>query len=134
MSRVMWMHYRALATLDPSHPTGGRVHQDWAAVAAALRDRIDEQGMTMTELAARSGVSLTTVRELVHVLSTRRRQPRTLASLSAALGWPADHLGAVLRGRAVGEPPADDLASVRRELRDLRGRVEALERAAGTSR
>ena len=107
--------------------------QDWAAVAVALRDRLDEQGMTMTDLANRSGVSLTTVRELVHVLNTRRRQPRTLASLSTALAWPAEHLGTVLRGRATAEPAADDLASVRRELRDLRERVEALERASGTT-
>ena len=107
--------------------------QDWSAVAVALRDRLDERGMTMTELAARSGVSLTTVRELVHVLNTRRRQPRTLASLSTALGWPAEHLGTVLRGRTLVEPAADDLASVRRELRDLRERVEALERTSGTT-
>lgn len=106
--------------------------QDWAAVAVALRDRLDEQGTTMTELANRSGVSLTTVRELVHMLNTRRRQPRTLASLSTALGWPADHLGAVLRGKpGAPEPlPRDDVAAIRRELRDLRERVEALERSA----
>jgi transcriptional regulator with XRE-family HTH domain len=110
---------------------GGRVAENWASVAAALRERLDERGMTMTDLAARSGVSLTTVRELVHVLNTRRRQPRTLSALSTALGWPADHLGTVLRGRTVPAPPANDLAAVRRELRDLRQRVEALERSAG---
>ena len=109
------------------------MNQEWSAVGAALRERLDERGMTMTELAVRSGVSLTTIRELVHVLNTRRRQPRTLASLSTALGWPSEHLGTVLRGHAVAEPPADDLASVRHELRDLRRRVEALERSAGTS-
>lgn len=107
--------------------------QDWSAVADALRDRLDERGMTMTELANRSGVSLTTIRELVHVLNTRQRQPRVLASLSTTLGWPADHLGTVLRGRATVEPVGDDLASVRSELRDLRERVEALERASGTT-
>ena len=105
--------------------------ENWAAVAAALRERLDERGMTMTDLAARSGVSLTTVRELVHVLNTRRRQPRTLSALSTALGWPVDHLGTVLRGRTVTAPPANDLAAVRRELRDLRQRVEALERSVG---
>ncbi|MCO1658889.1 XRE family transcriptional regulator [Pseudonocardia humida] len=89
--------------------------------------------MTMTELAARSGVSLTTVRELVHVLNTRRRQPRTLASLSTALGWPAEHLGTVLRGQAASEPEPGGLATVQRELRDLRRRVEALERGSGNS-
>jgi len=107
------------------------VRQDWEAVAAALRDRLDERGTTMTDLAARSGVSLTTVRELVHVLNTRRRQPRTLAALSTALGWPADHLAGVLRGQAVTAVPRDDLAELRREMRDLRGRVEALERGTG---
>jgi transcriptional regulator with XRE-family HTH domain len=109
------------------------VTENWAAVAAALRERLDERGMTMTDLAARSGVSLTTVRELVHVLNTRRRQPRTLASLSSALGWPEDHLGTVLRGRTTPAPPANDLAAIRREVRDLRQRVEALERSSGTS-
>ena len=105
--------------------------QDWAAVGAAIKARLDEQGMTMTELAARSGVSLTTVRELVHVLNTRRRQPRTLTSLSTALGWPAEQLGATLRGQATTMPPRDELAVIRGELRDLRSRVEALERGAG---
>src|SRR3954454_22756487 len=112
---------------------GGRVAENWAAVAAALRERLDERGMTMTDLAARSGVSLTTVRELVHVLNTRRRQPRTLASLSTALGWPAEHLGAVLRGQAAAATEPGELSAVRRELRDLRRRVEALERASGNS-
>ncbi|MCE3551349.1 helix-turn-helix transcriptional regulator [Pseudonocardia sp. RS11V-5] len=106
--------------------------QDWTAVGDAMRARLDELGMTMTDLAAKSGVSLTTVRELVHVLNTRRRQPRTLVSLSTALGWPREHLGNVLRGRPLSEPlPPDELASVRRELRDLRRRIEALERTVG---
>lgn len=106
--------------------------QDWAAVAAALRERLDQQGTTMTELATRSGVSLTTVRELVHMLNTRRRQPRTLAALSTALGWPSDHLGAVLRGQGATEPDPDELADLRRELRELRDRVAALERTVGS--
>lgn len=105
--------------------------QDWSAVGAAIRARLDDRGMTMTELASRSGVSLTTVRELVHVLNTRRRQPRTLASLSVTLGWPEDHLGTVLRGQAAEEPTPDALSAIRSELRDLRDRVEALERGTG---
>ena len=109
------------------------MNQDWSAVGAAIRGRLDDQDMTMTELASRSGVSLTTVRELVHVLNTRKRQPRTLASLSSALGWPSDHLGSVLRGRSVDDAPAGGLAAVRDELRELRDRVEALERDAGSS-
>ena len=107
------------------------MNQDWSAVSNAIKARLDEQGMTMTDLASRSGVSLTTVRELVHVLNTRRRQPRTLATLSEALGWPSDYLGAVVRGQAAHlEASGDD--NVYRELRDLRRRVEALERAVGT--
>ena len=97
--------------------------ENWAAVAAALRERLDERGMTMTDLAARSGVSLTTVRELVHVLNTRRRQPRTLASLSTALGWPAEHWAPCCAAVPSPAPPANDLAAIRRELRDLRQRV-----------
>jgi transcriptional regulator with XRE-family HTH domain len=107
--------------------------QDWSAVASALRGRLDERGMTMTELATRSGVSLTTVRELVHVLNTRRRQPRILASLSTALGWPADHLGSVLRGRQPAHDSPTGPPDVHRELDELRRRVEALERIVGTS-
>ena len=105
--------------------------QDWAAVGAAIKARLDEQGMTMTELAARSGVSLTTVRELVHVLNTRRRQPRTLTSLSTALGWPAERTRRHPARPATTVPPRDELTVIRGELRDLRSRVEALERGAG---
>jgi len=97
------------------------VQQDWQAVGTAIGARLDEQGMTMTELAARAGVSLTTVRELVHVLSTRRRQPRTLAAVSTALGWPDDHLGKVLRGKISAVPPNPS------ELPDLAARVRVVE-------
>jgi hypothetical protein len=108
--------------------------QDWQAVATAIADRLDERGMTMTELAAQSGVSLTTDRELVHVLNTRRRQPRTLTALSIALGWPSDHLGQVLRGQAGATETARDtvsLGAIRAELRDLQARVSALEAERG---
>jgi lambda repressor-like predicted transcriptional regulator len=104
--------------------------QDWQAVATAIAERLDERGMTMTELAAQSGVSLTTVRELVHVLNTRRRQPRTLTALSVALGWPGEHLGQVLRGQSSATEVAggsDSLSTLRAEVRDLQARVSALE-------
>ena len=97
------------------------MQQDWQAVGTAISARLDEQGMTMTELAARAGVSLTTVRELVHVLSTRRRQPRTLAAISNALGWPDDHLGKVLRGKVLAVPPNPS------EPPDLAARVRVVE-------
>lgn len=103
--------------------------QDWEAVGTAISARLDERGMTMTDLAARSGVSLTTVRELVHVLNTRRRQPRTLGALSEALGWPQDHLGKVLRGQKSATPPdpiqQEDLAA---RLLAVEERLTAIER------
>lgn len=75
----------------------------------------------MTELAARAGVSLTTIRELVHVLNTRRCQPRTLVAVSTARGWPEDHLGKVLRGTVTAVPANPS------ELPDLATRVRAVE-------
>src|SRR5262245_23724410 len=75
--------------------------------------------MTLTDLATKSGTSLSTVRELAHNLSTRRRQPRTLAAVSIALGWPSGHLAAVLHGD---QPPGDenpDTNPVLAELQDM---------------
>src|SRR5882757_2429988 len=98
------------------------MEHDWQAVGDALTARLDEQGMTMTDLAGAAQVSLTTVRELVHVLNTRRRQPRTLAAISEAVGWPADHLGKVLRGQ-VPAGPSDPA-----QRADLATRLDAVER------
>ncbi len=101
--------------------------QDWSAVGKAITERLDERGMTMTDLAAKSGVSLTTVRELVHVLDTRRRQPRTLVALSETLGWPGDHLAKVLHGRAAPAADQSDLDVLKVEMVELRNRVTELE-------
>lgn len=103
--------------------------ENWAAVGQAISQRLDERGMTMTDLANQSDISLTTIRELVHVLSTRRRHPRTLGKVSTTLGWPEEHLVQVLRGAS--EPDArtepGELEALREEVRDLRDRVETLE-------
>jgi len=106
------------------------LNEDWAAVGRAIGERLDERGMTMTDLAGQAEVSLTTVRELVHVLSTRRRNPRTLSRISKALGWPEDHLQKVLRGGEASTPDSDPetLEAIRSELRSLRKRVEQLEK------
>lgn len=104
--------------------------QDWTALGRAIADRLEDQGMTMTDLANKSGVSLTTVRELVHVLNTRKRNPRTLVALSEALAWPADHLAKVLRSQAgTSDAPKSEMDALREELRELRDRVTALEHA-----
>jgi transcriptional regulator with XRE-family HTH domain len=106
------------------------VDENWTAVGQAISQRLEERGMTMTDLANQSDISLTTIRELVHVLSTRRRHPRTLGKVSTTLGWPEDHLLQVLRG-GTSEPDSrtelGELKALRQEVRDLRDRVEALE-------
>lgn len=108
------------------------MNEDWSAVGRAITHRLDERGMTMTELANQAEVSLTTVRELVHVSNTRRRNPRTLGRLSKTLGWPEGHLVQILRTGDVGEPDvasgADEVRVLRTELQELRERVEKLEK------
>lgn len=110
--------------------------EDWAAVAKAINQRVDELGLRQKELAERSHVSLAIVRELQHNLVERRRSPRTLESLSTALGWHPQHLDAVLRGRKppeVGDPVvdlADTLWSrmdrVEERLEDITDRLDGL--------
>ncbi|KJK47087.1 hypothetical protein UK23_21540 [Lentzea aerocolonigenes] len=110
--------------------------EDWAAVAKAINQRVDELGLRQKELAERSHVSLAIVREIQHNLVERRRSPRTLESLSTALGWHPLHLDAVLRGRTppeVGDPVvdlADTLWSrmdrVEERLEDITERLDAL--------
>jgi transcriptional regulator with XRE-family HTH domain len=112
------------------------VSEDWAAVAKAINQRVDELGLRQKELAERSHVSLAIVRELQHNLVERRRSPRTLESLSTALGWHPQHLDAVLRGRKppeVGDPVvdlADTLWSrmdrVEERLEDITERLDGL--------
>lgn len=78
--------------------------EDWAAVAKAINERVNELGWLQRELAKRSNVSLAIVREIQHHVVERRRSPRTLESLSMALGWHPQHLDAVLHSRKPPEP------------------------------
>lgn len=78
--------------------------EDWATVAKAINERVNELGWLQRELARRSNVSLAIVREIQHHVVERRRSPRTLESLSVALGWHPQHLDAVLHGRKPPEP------------------------------
>ena len=71
--------------------------EDWVAVANAIKERVNELGWRQRELAQRSHVSQAIVRELQHHTVERRRSARTLEALSLALGWPPQHLAAVLR-------------------------------------
>jgi transcriptional regulator with XRE-family HTH domain len=112
------------------------VSEDWAAVAKAINERVNELGLRQKELAERSHVSLAIVREVQHNLVERRRSPRTLESLSTALAWHPQHLEAVLRGRKppeVGDPVVDladtlwtRMDRVEERLEDITDRLDAL--------
>lgn len=107
--------------------------KDWSAVAAAIQGRLAELEMTQTELATRSAVSYATVRELLKNPEGRQRNPRTLAALSEALGWPSGHLAAVLAGEEPSDPDEDDpvlteLARINETLQSLGQRLDAIER------
>jgi transcriptional regulator with XRE-family HTH domain len=71
---------------------------NWAAVAAAISDRVRELGWRQRELAERSHVSVAVVREIQRHTVERRRSRRTLEALSVALGWKPEHLDQVLNG------------------------------------
>jgi transcriptional regulator with XRE-family HTH domain len=108
---------------------------DWAAVAQAIADRLEQLRMTQMDAASRARISLTTLRELRNNTNPRRRHPQTLAALSVALDWPAEYLSNVLHGEKTQSRSAgtDDrllkaINSIERELRDLRQRVTAIER------
>jgi transcriptional regulator with XRE-family HTH domain len=109
--------------------------EDWDAVAEAIGNRMAEIRMTQMDVASRARLSLTTIRELQHNLNPRRRRPQTLAAVSEALGWPSDYLAQVLRGERP-EPHEDEvrdpvlvaLDRLGREIRELRDRVEQIER------
>jgi hypothetical protein len=65
----------------------GVPEENWAAVARVISDRVRELGWRQRELAERSRVSAAVVREIQLHTVERRRSPRTLESLSVALGW-----------------------------------------------
>lgn len=79
--------------------------EDWAAVAAAIRQRRKELGLTQTELGVRSRVSKQIIGELEKNSVARRRGARTLEAVSKALGEHPGYLAAILAGL---EPPRVD--------------------------
>jgi hypothetical protein len=105
------------------------VSEDWAAVAKAINERVDELGWRQRELAERSHVSPAIVREIQRHTVERHRSPRTLESLSVTLGWQPQHLDDVLRGRgpsaaglpvtASAEAPGSRLDAIERRLDEI---------------
>lgn len=116
---------------------GGAVVRDWDAVATAIQGRLADLDMTQAELAQRAGVALMTVRELQHNLKPRRRNARTLAAVSEALGWPSTYLSEVVEGRSPSDPDGHDpvltqLDTIHTELDAITRRLDAIEhRLAG---
>lgn len=107
------------------------VSEDWAAVARAINERVRELGWRQRELAERSQVSAAVVREIQRHTVERRRSPRTLESLSVALGWEPGHLDTVLRGRtqapgSSGSQAAIDGAAIWSRLDALESRLDEI--------
>ncbi len=96
--------------------------EDWAAVAAALNDRMARRRIGQQDLARASGVSVSTLRELQHGAG-RRVQNKTLTAIARALEWPDDHLIHVL---VSGAPAEDDEANepTGREILAVLARLE----------
>lgn len=99
--------------------------EDWAAVAAEINARLDELGWQQRELVERSQVSSAIVREIQRNTVNRKRSPRTLESLSLALGWHPQHLDAILHGIRTPKPGAAT-------ERDLSTRLDAFEQRLGS--
>ncbi|MGW1675998.1 helix-turn-helix domain-containing protein [Saccharopolyspora sp. NPDC002376] len=99
---------------------------NWDDVARAMGERMEELGITQVDLAHRSGVGATTVKELLWNRTPRRRSGRTLGALSEALGWPQGHLLAVAQGRADESAPSleEQLAEIRTRLDDIERRLD----------
>lgn len=104
----------------------GRVDgEDWAAVADTLNERMATLRIGQQELAQRSGVSVSTLRQLQHGAG-RRVQNKTLAAISTALDWPTDQLTAVLLARRSPHvtAPAVDVDPLLDGLRRLEERLD----------
>ncbi len=103
--------------------------EDWAAVAKAINERVNELGWRQRELAERSHVSQAIVRELQHHTVERRRSTRTLESLSITLGWHPQHIDAVLHDRTppeVNDPIRDTGDALWSRLDTLERRLEEI--------
>jgi transcriptional regulator with XRE-family HTH domain len=71
--------------------------ENWWAIAESIARLRDERGWTQSELSARSGVSVATIRNTERAIGRRSR--RTMQDLSRALGMPKDYLSEILTGR-----------------------------------
>lgn len=103
--------------------------EDWDAVARAIDGRLVELGLELRELARRSKVSESTLRELRYNTVERRRPSRTLEGVSASLDWPEDYLERLLAGAAPPEIESGD--SVLTRIDSVDRRLDGIEVALG---
>lgn len=94
--------------------------EDWTAVAHALNERMAALRLGQQELAERSGISVSTLRQLQHGAG-RRVQNKTLAAICTALDWPADHLAAVLLTHRTPPPAPEEAPQTHGLLQDTDG-------------
>jgi transcriptional regulator with XRE-family HTH domain len=103
--------------------------KDWRAVADAINTRMEQLGLSQKELSERSKVSTATLR-LMQQGADASRSATTLAAVSTALGWKADHLEDVAAGRPVSGGDARDVheevQALRDEVAELRSGLESL--------
>lgn len=100
--------------------------KDWRAVAKAVNTRMDELGMTQSELIRESRVAPMTV-QTIRKGEDKNRSPHTLAAISTALRWPPGHLENVAGGGGVVVDDGARVARLESEVAELRERVERLE-------
>lgn len=111
---------------------------DWAAVARVISDRVRELDWRQRELAERPRASPAVVREIQRHTVERRRSPRTLESLSVALGWELGRLGQVLNGHAhqmkASSHTAADSGALWARLDSLQERLDEIAKHVGALR
>jgi lambda repressor-like predicted transcriptional regulator len=96
---------------------------NWTAVHKAVHDQMKRLGMSIARLSRESGISETTIR---HIGQPEKRQRSTLVAISAALGYPYDHLVDVLRDEADPEAPPQSPAETALIKELLRAEVDPL--------
>jgi transcriptional regulator with XRE-family HTH domain len=115
------------------------VPEDWPSVSQAINERLTELGLNQRELAERSNIALSIVREIRNNTVQRRRSGRTLEALSVALGWHPRHLAAVLLSLTPPAPndptdPAGDsvharLSAIEEQLHEITKHLDEIQRA-----
>jgi len=101
----------------------GATGEDWPAVGQAINARMRERRISQQALAAASGISVATLRELQRGTSRRRAHDTTLVAISRALGWADDHLLVVLLGTPPTAVPST-VPPIDRQILDVLLRIE----------